>query len=378
MFERTCGYYTFLFSGGRIAYAKDITTIIEDVQSVQPTILIAVPRIIEKVHQAVERKVLESSLIQRRLAFAAIRTLNQYANLKYRGLKIPFALRLRRYFYDKAVASKFRKIAGGRLRLLVSGGAALDRKIAKTLYVLGFNIVEGYGLTETAPVVCCCSVEDNRLGTVGKPLEGVEVIIGEKDEILVRGPNVMKGYFNKPEETGKAIDKEGWFHTGDQGRFDENGNLIITGRIKELIVTSYGKNVPPVPIEANITRSPFVEQAVLYGDDRKCITALIVPARDTIEEYAREQNLPVANYADLLQHEAIEQLITTEVDRATAELPSYARVKTFTLLPESFTVDNHLLTPTLKLRRGKIMERYRREIDSMYEHIEPGSGGESR
>ncbi|KPL16115.1 MAG: hypothetical protein AMJ92_13140 [candidate division Zixibacteria bacterium SM23_81] len=378
MFERTCGYYTFLFAGGRIAYAKDMTTIVEDVQTIQPTILIAVPRIIEKVYQAVEKRVLESSLIRRRLVFGAIRTLNQYANRKYKNLKRPLALRLKRSFYDEVVASKFRKIAGGRLRLLVSGGAALDRRIAKTLYVLGFNIVEGYGLTETAPVVCCCAVEDNRLATVGKPLDGIEVTIGENDEILVRGPNVMRGYFNKPEDTADAIDQEGWFHTGDQGRFDASGNLIITGRIKELIVTSYGKNIAPVPIESMIVRSGYIEQAVLYGDGRKCITALIVPARDAIEKYAQELNIPVADYADLLEHEAIEQLISRELERTTAELPSYARVKAFTMLPEGFTVDNYLLTPTLKLRRGKIMERYRREIDSMYQHIESGSAGGSR
>jgi long-chain acyl-CoA synthetase len=366
MFERTCGYYTFLFSGGGIAYAKDMTTIVEDVQKIRPTILIAVPRIIEKVHQAVEKKVLQSSLIRRSLVFGAIRTLNHYANLKYKGLKIPFALRLKRSFYDKVVASKFRNIAGGQLRLLVSGGAALDRRIAKTLFVLGFNIVEGYGLTETAPVVCCCSVEDNRLGTVGKPLDGVEVTIGENDEILVRGPNVMRGYFNKPKETAEAIDQEGWFHTGDQGRLDESGNLIITGRIKELIVTSYGKNVPPVPIEAKITSSSYIEHAVLFGDNQKYVTALIVPQRESIERWAMKRNLSAANYEELLKKEEMRGLIAKEIEKATGDVPNFAKVKVFKLLPDVFTVDNHLLTPTLKLRRRKIFERYSSKIDSMY------------
>ena len=366
MFERTCGNYTFLFAGGRIAYAKDMTSIVEDIKKIQPTILIAVPRIIEKVHEAVEKKVLESSLIRRKLVLAAIGTLNQYANLKYKSLIIPFSLRIKRFFYDIAVASKFRKIAGSNLRLLVSGGAPLDRRIAKTLYVLGFNILEGYGLTETSPVVCSNSLDDNRLGTVGKPLEGVEVKIGENDEILVRGPNVMMGYLNKPVETARAIDEEGWLHTGDQGRFDESGNLIITGRIKELIVTSYGKNVPPVPIEAKIMRSDYIEQAVLFGDNRKYVTALIVPQREYIERWARERNLSAANYEELLKKEEIRGLLAEEIEKATADVPNFAKVKVFELVPDVFTVDNHLLTPTLKLRRGKIFDRYRADINSMY------------
>jgi long-chain acyl-CoA synthetase len=374
MFERTFGYYAYLFAGGRIAYAKDMTTIVEDVHTIQPTILIAVPRIIEKVHQALEKKVLESSLIRRRLVFGAIRTLNQYANLKYKNLKIPFPLRLKRFIYDKVVASKFRRIAGGNLRLLVSAGAPLDRRIAKTLYVLGFNIVEAYGLTETSPGVCCSAVADNRLGTVGKPFDGVEVTIAGNDEILVRGPNVMRGYFNKPEETAKAIDQQGWLHTGDQGRFDESGNLIITGRIKELIITSYGKNVPPVPIEAKIVRSAYIEQAVLFGDNRKYITALIVPHRESVERWAAERNLSAANYEELLKKEEIRGLIVIEIERATGDVPNFAKVKAFKLVPDVFTVDNHLLTPTLKLRRTKIFERYRAEINSVYQTSMPKSG----
>jgi long-chain acyl-CoA synthetase len=373
MFERTCGYYTFLFAGGRIAYTRDMTTIVEDVQKIRPTILIAVPRIVEKVYQAVEKKVLASSFLRRKLAIAAMRVLNRCANLAYQGQKIPTALRLQRHFFNTTVASKFRKIAGGNLRLLVSGGAPLDRTIAKSLYILGFNIVQGYGLTETAPVVCSCSVEDNRLGTVGHPLDGVEVRIGDNDEILVRGPNIMKGYFNKPEETAQAIDDDGWFHTGDQGRFDDFGNLIITGRIKELIVTSYGKKVAPASIEANLLRSEYIEQAVLVGDSRKYISALIVPRRDSIERRARQLGIAATSYEELLRTAEIRALIADEIEKATADFASFAKVKTFTLLSESFTVDNHLLTPTLKLRRRRIFEKYEQIIESMYPSDRPPS-----
>ena len=365
MLERTCGHYTMLFAGATIAYAKGISTIVGDVQKIRPTIIIVVPRIVEKIYEAVEQKVMEAPLLRRRLVLAAVKHLNDRVNRVYRGEKVPLALRVKCALCDRLVAAKFRKIAGGRLRLLVSGGAPLDRKLAKTLHVLGFNIIEGYGLTETAPVVCTATLEDNRLGTVGKPFDGVDVKIGDSEEILVRGPNLMSGYYNMPAETAKAIDEDGWFHTGDQGRLDARGNLVITGRLKELIVTSYGKKVAPVPIEAEIQKSPYVDQALLFGDNRKFIVALVVPLREAIERYARETGLGASDYAALLARDEIRDLIAAEIERATAELAPFEKVKAFTVLPEGFTVANELLTPTLKLRRKRIMERYRQEIESM-------------
>ena len=371
MLERTCGHYTMLFAGATIAYAEGISTIVSDVQKIRPTIIIVVPRIVEKIYEAVEQKVMEAPLLRRKAVLVAVRNLNERVNRVYRGEKVPLSLRLRCMLCDRLVAAKFRKIAGGRLRLLVSGGAPLDRKLAKTLHILGFNIIEGYGLTETAPVVCTATLEDNRLGTVGKPFDGVEVKIGESDEVLVRGPNLMCGYLNMPEETAKAIDGDGWFHTGDQGRLDESGNLFITGRIKELIVTSYGKKVAPVPIEAEITRSPYIDQALLFGDNKKFITGLIVPRREAIERYAREKTIVAADYAALLGRNEIRELIASEIERATAELAPFEKVRAFKLLSDGFTVANELLTPTLKLRRQRIVERYRGEIDPMY-----AAGGE--
>ncbi len=365
MLERTCGHYAMLFAGATIAYAEGISTIVNDVQKIRPTIIIVVPRIVEKIYEAVERKVFEAPFYRRALVYGAVRHLNERANRIYRGEKVPLSLRLRCALCDRLVAAKFRKTAGGRLRLLVSGGAPLDRKLAKTLLVFGFNIIEGYGLTETAPVVCTATLEDNRLGTVGKPFEGVEVKIGESDEILVRGPNLMRGYYNMPEETAKAIDEDGWFHTGDQGRLDGGGNLLITGRIKELIVTSYGKKVAPVPIEAEIQRSSYIDQALLFGDNRKFITALIVPRREAVERYARGKGA-AGIYTALLDREEIRELIAVEIERATADLAPFEKIKAFALLPEGFNVANELLTPTLKLRRKKITERYRETIESMY------------
>jgi len=373
MFERTCGYYTFLFAGACIAYARDLTTIIDDIKLVRPTILIAVPRIIEKVYQAVSQKVAESSALRRKLVTAALDCLRESHRRIDRGLKLPLTLRLRRSFYDHLVAAKFRRIAGGRLRLLVSGGAALDQGIEKTLHILNFNIIQGYGLTETSPVVTCRSVEDNRLGTVGKPLDGVRVRIGPDDEILVKGPNVMREYYRKPKETGAAIDREGWFHTGDQGRFDDDGNLIITGRIKELLVTSYGKNVAPVPIEQTLAQNPYVEQTILIGDGRKFVAALIVPRLEAVRRYAAHHGTAAVDDAALLKAPAIRDLFVLEIARLNADLSNYQQIKDFILLEEPFTVHNGLLTPTLKVRRGKVLERHRDRIEKMYRAPAPAA-----
>lgn len=366
MFERTCGYYTVLFAGGCIGYAGDLSTVAHDAEKIRPTILLAVPRVIEKAYNTAVNKVEGSSPLKRGLVSKAIRHLNEYTNLKYKKMKIPLGLRLSCSFYKAFVASKFKKLGGGRIRLIVSGGAPLNRQIAKTLYVLGFNIVEGYGLTETSPVVTCNAVEDNRLGTVGKPFEDVEVKIAENNEILVKGPNVMKGYYNRPTETAKVIDQDGWFHTGDQGKFDEYGNLIITGRIKEIIVTSAGKKIAPAPIEAKISISRYIEQVMLYGDKRNYLIALVVPNQSAVEEYANKKAIPFDTYSTLLARDEIKELIKHEIAEATSELASYERVKAFALLEQGFSVENGMLTATFKLKRAKVAEKYFHLIEKIY------------
>lgn len=366
MFERTCGYYTVIFTGGCIGYAENFTTIAQDAEEIRPTVFLAVPRVIEKAYNAAAKKIEGSSPFKQGLVSFAIRNLNEYANLRYKKKSVPLWLKLKCGISKALVASKFKKLGGGRIRLIVSGSAPLNRQIAKTFYILGFNIVEGYGLTETSPVVTCNGVEDNRLGTVGKPLEEVEVRIGEDDEILVRGPNLMKCYFNKPEETAKVIDQDGWFHTGDQGKFDKYGNLIITGRIKELIVTSGGKKIAPVPIEAKICMSQHVEQIMLCGDKRQYLVAVVVPNRESIEQYAGEKNILFESYSSLLQQAEIKGLMRNEIEEATIHLASYEKVKAFVLLEEDFAIENGLLTATFKLRRSKVVDKYCDLIEAMY------------
>lgn len=374
MLERTCGYYAILFSGATIAYAQSLATVFEDVLSVRPTIMLAVPRVIEKAFEQAVIQVGQRSPLKRRLISLTVSDLNTRTDLTYAGKRVPLWLRIRCAILDTTIAAQFRRIGGGKLRILASGGAPLDRKIAKTYHVLGYNIIEGYGLTETSPVVCSNSVADNRLGTVGKPLRGVEVKIRENDEIVVRGPSVMAGYFNKPEETARAIDGDGWFHTGDQGRFDPRGNLVITGRIKDIIVTSYGKNIPAAAIEAHICQSPYISQVMLCGDRRKFITALIVPFRPAIERFAHSEGLGITQYDAILEDQRVRVLIASEIERTTDDLAAYEKVKAFTLLSEEFSLANGLLTPLMKLRRAQVADRYRDVIQSMYDTTYGGMG----
>ena len=366
MFERTCGYYSLLFAGGSIAYAESAATVARDVLEIRPTIMTVVPRVIEKAYEKIDQEVAKGSSLERTLTQAAVKNLNEYANRRYRKQYISPWLRLKCCLLDRLVATKLRAIAGGQVRLLVSGGAPLPRQLGKLFCILGIPIFEGYGLTETSPVVSCNLLDDNILGTVGKPIPGVEVKIGEDSEIMVRGPNVMKGYFNRPTDTARAIDADGWFHTGDQGHFDANGHLRITGRIKDLIITSYGKKVVPTPIEDRINKSAFVEQAVLCGDGEKYIGALIVPQRAAIERYAAEHGISASSYTELLHCQEIEQLITAEIEKANMDCAPFEKVKGFRLLAESFTVENGLLTPTLKVRRKMIRERFRAEIHCIF------------
>jgi long-chain acyl-CoA synthetase len=370
MFERTCGYYVFLFSGSTITYARDIISVQEAVQEAHPTVLIAVPRVLEKAHAAARWRIEGDSPRKKALVLKAVASLNELANRRYRGERVSPLFAARCGVYDWLVASKFRKAAGGRLRLIVSGGASLDKQVAKVLFVVGFNVVEGYGMTEASPVIACNPADNIRLGTVGKPIRGVEVRIGEQEEILVRGPNVMKGYLGRPEETSEALDADGWLRTGDQGSIDADGYLSITGRLKDLIVTSYGKNISPRQIEERIARSRYIAQVMVCGDNRKFLAALAVPEADAVVEYAGEKGIPHDDYEALLRRSEIRHFIWSEIERANAGAPSYEHVRGFELLPEQFSLENGMLTPTLKPRRGRITMIYADLIDALYKQLE--------
>jgi len=366
LFERTCGYYCVLMAGGSIAYAESLQTIREDVQLARPTVMIVVPRVLEKVYNGVREKVQSGSALSRMLMVSTLRTYSRVARLRFAGKPVSLWLGFKHWLLGLLVVRKLKALGGGRLRLLVSGGAPLDRRLARIIRNLGFNLLEGYGLTETSPIVCAAVPGKERVGTVGKPFKDVEVRIGPNDEVLVRGPNVMKGYLNKPKETAEAIDPDGWFHTGDQGRFDPEGNLIITGRIKELIVTAYGKNVAPVAVEQAIAQSKYVEQVIVYGDKKPFLSALIVPSPLALEAFARERGIGFKGYADVLGHPDVLKLYEDEIGKALTGFAKYEQVRQFRLVPEPFTVENGLLTPSIKMKRPQIAAAYRGEIEAMY------------
>jgi long-chain acyl-CoA synthetase len=369
-FERTCGHYVFLFAGGTVAYAESRATVAEDVRTVRPTVLIAVPRVLEKACDAAREAVESGPWVRRGVVHRAVALLNERANSRFQGRRVPIWLEARCRMYDALVASRFRAIGGGRLRLIVSGGAALNRQTGKILRIMGFGIVEGYGLTEASPVVTCGRVDDHRLGTVGPPLDGVEVRITQDGEIQIRGPNVMLGYHKKPRETAAVLDGDGWLSTGDLGSFDDRGNLVVTGRSKEIIVTAYGKNISPAPLEERLAGGAYVDQAVIFGNDRKCIVALLVPVREEVERYTRERGVSSESYETLLDHYAVRELIAGEVERANGEAAPYERVAAFGLIADPFTQENGLLTPTLKARRNEIERAYANRIAALYDGME--------
>ena len=367
MFERTCGYYCMLMAGAAIAYAESVQTIREDVQLARPTVMIVLPRVLEKVYNAVQDKVLAGPALNRLLMISTLRTYRRYAMRKAENQPISLWLRFKHWLLGKLVVDKLRQLAGGRLRLMVSSSAPLDRKLAHTIRNLGFNLLEGYGLTECSPAVCAAIPGQERVGTVGKPFADVEVRIGPNEEILVRGPNVMKGYLNKPRETAEVIDAEGWFHSGDQGKFDEEGNLIITGRIKELIINSYGKNIPPAPIELAVCNSKYVEQVLVHGDRRPFLCALVVPSQLALEAFARERGIAFERHTDVLDHPEVIKLYDGEIKKALAGFAQYEQVHRFKFIPDPFTVENGLLTPSLKTKRPQVIARYSNEFEKMYE-----------
>jgi long-chain acyl-CoA synthetase len=358
--------FSFLYKGASIAYAESIDTVAENLVEVRPTIMISVPRLFDKIYARVMDNVLTQSIPKRRIFFWALRVGKKYGARKLRHEPIPRSLEVRRKLAAKLVFAKIVERTGGRVRFFVSGGAPLSRDVAEFFYALGITILEGYGLTETAPVLACNTFERLRFGTVGPVVPGVEVRIAPDGEILARGPNVMKGYYKKEAETQEALGG-GWFHTGDIGHFDEDGFLVVTDRKKDLIVTAGGKNVAPQPIENLLKANPYIQNAVVVGGSRKFISALIVPDFVKLEGYARANAIPFRDRADLCAREEIRNFILAEANRATPDLASYERIKKVALLERDFEIEAGEITPTLKVRRSVVEATYKPVIDLLYE-----------
>ncbi len=366
-FERTCGFYTMLRAGVTINYAEGINQLRDNMMEIRPTVMISVPRLYEKIYARVIDRALSSGAVKKRLFFWAKRVGEQWTDLKLTGQPIPAFLQARKKITDRLVFSKVRAQTGGKLRYFVSGGAPLAEDVARFFYAAGLPIIEGYGLTETAPVIAVNPLEAVRLGTVGRAIPRTEVTIAENGEILMRGPGLMKGYFNKPDATEAAIDSDGWFHTGDIGEIDSDGYLRITDRIKDIIVTAGGKKIAPQPIENRVKASPFVSNAVMIGDKRKFVVILVVPDLEACRKWAGERRLtlPGTNEA-LVALPEIAAKVEREVMVHLRDLARFEMPKKIILVAEDFTLERGELTPTLKVKRKVVEDHYKDEIDSAY------------
>jgi len=357
--------FTYIYAGCTIAYAESVESVAQNLLEVRPHIMVSVPRVFEKIYTKVMDQVLVSSALRRRVFFWAVKVGRRCGARKLAGRPVPAGLRLRRAVAQKLVFSKIISRTGGRVRFFVSGGAPLSKEIAEFFYAMGLVVLEGYGLTETSPVLSVNTFEALKFGTVGRPIPGVEIRIAPDGEILARGPNIMKGYYKKEAET-REVFEDGWFHTGDIGHLDEDGFLVITDRKKDLIVTSGGKNVAPQPIENLLKLSPYIANAVVVGDRKRFVSALIVPEFEKLEAYARSRQLAFRDRDELVRDARIVDFMREEIERVTPLLASYERIKKFALLGRDFELEKGEITPSLKVRRAIVEGKYLDLIESMY------------
>lgn len=372
-FERTAGYYAMMAGGAEIYFAESVDTVARNMTEVHPTIIISVPRLFEKIYNLVTKSVEEGTAVKQKIFNWAFNVGRKYADGK-RGITA-----LQKTLADKLVFDKLKERTGGRIRFFVSGGAALPAEIGHFFMAAGLNILEGYGLTETSPVMCANKYGKERMGTVGSVLPGITVGIqrledneiiarlsgedyptdmtSEPGEILCKGPNVMKGYWKNDEATREMIDEDGWLHTGDVGRFD-NGNLQITDRIKHMIVNAGGKNIYPGPIEDLFKTSKWVDQIVVVGESQAYMAALIVPDFEILKAFADEQGISYEGEEDLIRHPDIQSIYRKEIRKYSKELASHEKIRDFRLIAHEFTVESGELTPTLKVKRRIIEDKY--------------------
>ncbi len=364
-FERMAGYYIPLMAGASVAYARSVQQLQEDLLVIRPTVLITVPRIFERIQAAIRSKLDKGPAYARRLFDLAVEV--GYDRFEHAQGRAPWRWKhLLWPLLKRVVANKVTQRFGGKLRLSVSGGAALSANSSRTFIGLGIPILQGYGLTETSPVIGVNRVEDNIPASIGKPIHGVEVRLDENSALEVRGHNVMLGYWNNEAATRAIISPDGWLNTGDVVRIDEGGHIFITGRVKEIIVLSNGEKVPPTDMEAAILTDPLFEQVMITGEGKAFLSLLAVVNHERWLQAAEERGLP-GTWPEHLNLPQARAFALTRVAQKMKAFPGYAKIRRATLLTEPWSVDNGLLTPTLKLKRNLVQERYRREIEQMYE-----------
>jgi long-chain acyl-CoA synthetase len=361
--ERTAGYYLPIMAGAETIYARSVNQLSQDLVETRPTCLISVPRVFERVHAKVLHKLSEGSPIARWLFKTGVE-LGWRKFLVDQG-KAPYSPALLfQPLLDKLVGAKIRQRMGGEMRLAMSGGAPLSAEIARVFIGLGIPLLQGYGLTETAPVISVNPPEDNHPASVGKVLKRTEVKIGHEDELIVRGPGVMLGYWNNPQATNAIIDNEGWLHTGDQARISED-HIYITGRIKDILVLSNGEKVPPADMEMAICMDPLIDQALVIGEGRSYLTALLVLNEEQWLTFAQSQGVDGSN-PDALHNEKITKYYHKHLQALLQDFPGFVKIRKVLLTLEPWTIDSGLLTPTMKLKRAQVAERYETDIERMY------------
>jgi long-chain acyl-CoA synthetase len=366
VFERMAGYYFPIATGAAVFYAQSILTVGEDLPDASPTILVSVPRLFEKIQGRILEAVEKGPTVKRQIFKWAMGVGVKVARLSLQGRDMGPFLRPQYNLANKLVFGKIREKTGGRMRFAISGGAPLRADLGEFFLSVGLQIFEGYGLTETSPVIAANSPGHVRFGSVGHVFPGVEVKLAGDGEIMVRGENIMAGYYNRPEATQEVL-RDGWLYTGDIGHIDRDGFLLITDRKKNLIVTSGGKNIAPQPIESQLGKSTYIDQIMLIGEKRNYISALIVPNFELIrDELGMHIGDPPPTTKDIAKHPEVYSIIDAEIQRLSEKLANYERVRRFSLLGVEFTIETGELTPSLKIKRGFILEKYSEIIEGMY------------
>jgi len=364
--ERMGGHYTAFSIGATIYYAESMETIAENMAELKPTIVVCVPRVFEKIHTKIIEGLKSAPKIRRKLFYWALNIGKKYSSLKLDKQNPNLLLKIKYGIADKLIYSKVKARFGGSIKFFVSGGAPLSKELAEFFAAVDMTILEGYGLTETSPVLTVNSPTDLKFGCVGKPLFNVQIKIAVDGEILAKGPNIMVGYYKNEKATNEAFDKEGWFKTGDIGHIDEDGFLKITDRKKSLIVTSSGKNIAPAPIEVKLTSSSYIEQAHIIGDKRNFLTALIVPNFDSLINYLKNIENNTSDPNVMIDHPDVIELFNREIEESMTDFARFEKVKKFTLISEPFSIEKGEMTPKMSIVRKVVEKNYSELINEMY------------
>lgn len=367
VFERMASYYFTMFIGGAIAYAENNESLARNLVEIRPTYACAPPRFYEKMYANIMDSVSRSPEHTKKIFERSVAVAKKYAEAKMNKLDSGPILWCKYQFAKALVFSKIRDGVGGRIKFFISGGAPLSKELGEFFYSVGIFIFEGYGLTETSPVVTVNTFKALKFGSVGRPIHDTEVKIAADGEILVSGPGVMKGYYRREAATKEAFDTEGWFHTGDIGYLDEEGFLHITDRKKDIIITAGGKNIAPQNIENLIKSDSYFQEVILHGDRRPYLTALVVPNFDALRGLALRQGIPYIKVEELVKHPRVQEFIADRIEEKQKDLPSYEKIKRFTLLENKLTIEGGEITPTLKVKRKVVAEKYKDIFDSMYQ-----------